>query len=194
MSRRRLIVAVAVVAALALAPVVYRWAKYPPDTTPEGAYLRIASAIGRQAPEDCFAYLEEEAQHAVFTILRYGQQAAQEIEQSYPGDARAKALEPYLPARDAPGAPQLWAAIAARRGWLGRLRRDLSGVGRVEVVGERATVVTARGTRYPFRRRPNGIWGLTVFTADLEAQAERYARDLELIRSAAADYERGGDR
>ena len=51
---------------------------------------------------------------------------------------------------------------AIREGWQGavdggagiaRLRRDLSGIGKVEVTGERATVETARGTRYPFRRR-----------------------------------------
>jgi len=191
-SRRRLTIAVVVVASLALAPVLYRWAKYPPDTTPEGAYLRIASAIGRQEPEDCFAYLEQEAQHAVFTVLRYGRQAAAKIEQSYPASARSAALERYDAARDAAGGPQMWAAIAAQRGWLGRLRRDLSGVAHVELVGQRATVITARGTRYSFRRRPNGIWGLTLFTAELEAEAQRYARDWQLIEQAAKDFERGG--
>lgn len=179
-------------AALALAPVLYRWAKYPPDTTPQGAYLRIASAIGRQAPEDCFAYLEEEAQHAVFTILRYGKLAAARIAESYPAAARARALTRYAAARDSRGAPEMWARLAAERGWLGRLRRDLSGVARVEIEGERATVVTARGTRYPFRRRPNGIWGLTMFTAELETEAQRHARDWELVQQAAADYERSG--
>ena len=192
MSRRRLTIAVVVVASLALAPVIYRWAKYPPDTTPEGAYLRIASAIGRQEPEDCFAYLEEEAQHAVFTMLRYGRQAAEKIEQSYPAPARATALERYDAARGATGGPEMWAAVAAERGWLGRLRRDLSGVGHVELAGQRATVITARGTRYSFRRRPNGIWGLTLFTAELEAEARRYARDWQLIQQAADDFERGG--
>lgn len=192
MSRRRLSIALVVVALLALAPLVYRWAKYPPDTTPQGAYLRIASAIGRQEPEDSFAYLEEEAQHAVFTILSYGRKAALRIEESYPEPARSQALAQYRTARAAPGAPAMWAAIAAERGWLGRLRRDLSGVDHVDVAGARATVVTARGTRYPFRRRPNGIWGLTIFTADLQEEAERYARDWALIQEAAEDYERGG--
>jgi hypothetical protein len=48
-----------------------------------------------------------------------------------------------------------------------------------------------RGTRYPFRRRPeNGIWGLTLFTPTLTAEAERAARDFALIDAAAKDYER----
>ncbi|MGH7293339.1 MAG: hypothetical protein ACRELB_00325, partial [Polyangiaceae bacterium] len=71
-----------------------------------------------------------------------------------------------------------------------RLERDLSGEVHVEVVGDRATVITARGTRYPFRRRDNGIWGLTIFTAELVAEAERAARDLEVVEHAAADYDR----
>ena len=61
---------------------------------------------------------------------------------------------------------------------------------RVEVVGERATVETTRGTRYAFRRRENGIWGLTLFTPVLDAEAERAARDFSVIDKAAADYAR----
>jgi len=50
--------------------------------------------------------------------------------------------------------------------------------------------VTARGTRYPFRRRENGIWGLTVFTAELLAEANRASRDLDMVNRAADDYDR----
>jgi hypothetical protein len=81
--------------------------------------------------------------------------------------------------------------MATKQGFIARLRRDLSGIGKVEVTGERATVETARGTRYPFRRRDNGIWGLTLFTADLVAEAERAARDWDVVEKAALDYERG---
>jgi hypothetical protein len=63
-------------------------------------------------------------------------------------------------------------------------------VARVEIDGERASVTTARGTRYPFRRRENGIWGLTIFTADLLAESERAARDLAVVNAAADDYDR----
>jgi hypothetical protein len=66
----------------------------------------------------------------------------------------------------------------------------MSGIAKVEVQGERATVETARGTRYPFRKRDNGIWGLTLFTATLDAEADKAARDASLIDKAAEDYER----
>jgi len=90
--------------------------------------------------------------------------------------------------------PGIGLADARERGWLDRLRRDMSGVQRVEISGERATVETARGTRYPFRRRPNGIWGTTLFTAALTTEAERAARDLQLIERAADDYRRAASR
>jgi hypothetical protein len=70
------------------------------------------------------------------------------------------------------------------------LRRDLSGVANVEIAGERASVVTSHGTRYPFRRRDNGIWGLTIFTADLGAEADRASRDFDMVSRAADDYDR----
>jgi hypothetical protein len=50
-------------------------------------------------------------------------------------------------------------------------------------------VVTGRGTRYAFRRRENGIWGLTLFTGELAAEAERASRDLDVVEQAARDYD-----
>ncbi|MGC4070475.1 MAG: hypothetical protein QM784_38585 [Polyangiaceae bacterium] len=66
----------------------------------------------------------------------------------------------------------------------------MSGIAKVETSGERATVVTVRGTRYAFRKRENGIWGLTLFTAALAAEAERASRDLKMIEQNAQDYRR----
>jgi hypothetical protein len=47
-----------------------------------------------------------------------------------------------------------------------------------------------RGTRYPFRLRDNGIWGLTLFSAALAAEAERASRDLAVVNLAADDFDR----
>ena len=66
----------------------------------------------------------------------------------------------------------------------------MSGVDQVEIRGDRASVQTVKGSRYPFRRRENGIWGLTLFTASLVAEAEKAARDAEIVERAATDYER----
>ncbi len=163
---------------------------FPADTTPEGAYARIALAIAERRPRDAFAYLETEAQWASFTVRDLRKKALDRVRASYPPAEQGKLVEAWHEEADAPDGPDVFALFAIRRGWTARLERDMSGVAHVEVQGERATVVTARGTRYPFRRRDNGIWGLTLFTAELDAEAERAARDLEVVERAAADYAR----
>jgi hypothetical protein len=164
---------------------------FPSDHTPEGAYMRIAKAASDDAPREIFAYLETDAQWACYTIKDARGKALARAQASYP-EAEKRALEvAYRAEASAPDGADVFVLEAKKRGWLARLRKDLSGVARVEVEGERASVVTARGTRYPFRVRDNGIWGLTIFTGDLVAESERATRDLAVIESAAADYGRG---
>lgn len=165
---------------------------FPPDTTPEGAYLRIAYAMSRGDVSMVFPYLEDAAQHAAYTIRDYRKQARDLVQRDFPEPERSRLVALYSPHADAPDGSDVFVAMANDAGWLGRLRRDLSGIGSVEVQGERATVVTARGTRYAFRRRENGIWGLTLFTGELVAEAERAARDFDVVKKAAEDYRRGG--
>jgi hypothetical protein len=164
---------------------------YPSDRTPEGAYYRVVIAVNRGDPARCFAYLETAAQHACYTIRDYRRRARARVLAAYPEPERSELGQKHVEEATAPDGADVFALYARRLGFVDRLRKDLSGVARVEIHGERATVETARGTRYPFRRRPeNGIWGLTLFTAVLEAEAERAARDFALIDRAAADYER----
>jgi hypothetical protein len=161
---------------------------FPPDTTPEGAYARIALAIAERRPRDAFAYLETEAQWASYTIRDARRRACDRVRATYPAGEREKLLDAWGELGAAPDGADVFALLAAKRGWIGRLERDLSGAARTDVEGERATVITGRGTRYPFRRRENGIWGLTIFTAELAAEAEKASRDLEVVEHAAADY------
>ena len=183
----------ALVAAIAGALLIYWLVRFPPDTTPEGAYMRIAHAISRGQPSDCFAYLEEEAQHGAINIGDYASRISERINDTYPEPERSEALARYAEMASSERGAGTWALLAERRGWIRRLRRDLSGAESVEIVGDRATIITTRGTRYPFRRRPNGIWGLTIFTVELTIESERLARDWALIQSAAKDYQRAAD-
>jgi hypothetical protein len=164
--------------------------EFPSDRTPEGAYTRIAKAVADGDPKAMFAYLETDAQWASFTIRDARKKALDRVRASYPADQRASYEQAYAPVASAPDGPEAFAVLAAQHGWIARLRKDLSGVAHVEVDGPRASVVTARGTRYPFRIRDNGIWGLTIFTADLVAESERASRDLEVVAAAADDYDR----
>jgi len=196
--RRRTLLAVtgAVVLLLSVGSMAVSRRPFPPDTTPDGAYDRIALAIAERRPRDAFAYLETEAQWASFTIRDLRRKACDRVRATYPPSEQGPLLDAWHELAEAGDGPDVFALYATRLGWIPRLERDLSGVAHVEIQGERATVVTARGTRYPFRRRDNGIWGLTLFTAELSAEAEKAARDLEVVERAAADYARaqGGDK
>ncbi len=163
---------------------------YPSDREPEGAYLRIVKAVNRSKPEEVFPYTEEAAQHACYTIRDYRRRALSRVRATFPEEERAELQARYGPLARARHGRDVFAHYARQEGWMQQLRRDLSGIESVERSGKRATVVTVRGTRYSFRRRPNGIWGLTAFTPTLVSEAKRAARDLALIEEAAQDYER----
>lgn len=190
MTRRAILVRIAVLLALgsALFAVLYR--PFPSDHTPEGAFMRIARSMAMNKPLEIFPYLENEAQWASYSIRDSRKQAKALVTKSYPEDARVAWLKEYGRISDAADGSDAFYIYAEQRGLLQRLRKDLSGVAQVEIEGERATVVTARGTRYAFRKRPNGIWGLTLFTAELVAERNRAERDLSVIRGAAEDYDR----
>jgi hypothetical protein len=167
---------------------------FPSDQTPAGAYVRIAKNIDEGRTREAFAYLETEAQWAAYSIHDARAKASERVASSYPEPERSRLLAEYAPLASASDGADVFALLAAQRGWVARLRKDLSGVATVDVEGERATVVTTRGTRYPFRRRDNGIWGLTLFTAELLADSERAARDLAVVNAAADDYDRAKKR
>jgi len=190
-SKRALWGAAAVVLVL-LGGAWFSWvqASYPSDHEPRGAYVRIAEAVTRDEPEEFFAYLEDAAQHACFTVRDYRKAALARVRSAFPEKECRAYEERWAAFADAQGGAEVFALYARQEGWLEKLEVDLSRAAGVEVQGERATVVTARGTRHSFRRRAGGIWGLTAFTPKLLSEAERAARDLELIEKAALDYER----
>src|SRR5271154_4134764 len=84
------------VAALALAGAWVAWqraARFPPDTSPEGAYLRIAVNVTEGKVRDCFAYLEDQAQHAAYSIRDYRKRASERIAATSPEPDRSRLLE-----------------------------------------------------------------------------------------------------
>jgi hypothetical protein len=185
----RVLLAIGLVVAL-VAVTLAAHRPFPADTTPEGAYLRIAKSIDEDQIAGMFAYLETDAQWASHTLRDERAKACARIRASYPKAEAEELLRAYAPLGDAKGGADVFALLARQKGWVTQLRRDMSGVAKVEVVGERASVVTVRGTRYPFRRRDNGIWGLTLFSAELLTEAERASRDLAVVNAAADDYDR----
>ncbi|MEI9947564.1 MAG: hypothetical protein WDO74_00905 [Pseudomonadota bacterium] len=193
-TRRALTYILAGLASALLLAFVWAHISFPSDRTPEGAYLRVVIAVNRGRAQDFFAYTETRAQHACYTIRDYRKKTRERVLQSFPEPELSRLAAQYAEEAAAPDGADVLAIYAKQNGWMNRLRKDMSGVARIEVQGERATVQTAHGTRYPFRRRDNGIWGLTLFTAMLSAEAEKAARDLALIDKAASDYEHAAKR
>lgn len=193
MNRRGLVVlGVATLAGAVPAWLLHRGhARFPPENTPEGAWARVVLSVGEGRPRDVFPFLETRAQWAAYTIRDFRAASARRVAAAYPEPERSRLLAEHARVAAAPDGSDVFAILAEERGMLARLRRDLSGLrAPPEIVGERATVETARGTRYGFRRRENGIWGLTTFTAELVAEAEKAARDADVVSRAADDYER----
>jgi len=163
---------------------------YPPDTKPEGAYMRIAKSVTQDEPKSFFAYLETEAQWACYTLRDMRKKSRDLVRASYPEPQKTELADAYTPFADAPDGSDVFAYVYRTRNWARRLRKDLSGVDHVDMEGERASVITVGGTRWPFRRRDNGIWGITIFTAELLADAEKATRDLSVVEAAAKNYNR----
>lgn len=191
MRRSRLLIAL-VTAAVALPAGWIAWGAltFPSDQTPEGAYARIAKAVNTGRPAELFPYLETAAQHACYTLRDYRRRSRDRVLATYPEPERAERAGQWRALAETPDGSDAFVVVATEQRWIDRLRRDLSGVRSVQIEGERATLETVRGTRYAFRRRENGIWGLTHFTAFLVAEAERAARDHAMVERAAQDYER----
>lgn len=181
------------IGALVAAPVGYfawSWLTFPKDRTPTGAYYRLVKAVNNGSPEQAFPYIETAAQHACYTIRTFRKQGRDRVLSAYPEPERTRIAESYAAEASATDGSDVFALYAKKHGWLDRLRKDMSGIQKIEESGDRATVETVKGTRYPLRRGENGIWGLTWFTAVLVTEAEKAARDAGMIEKAAADYER----
>jgi hypothetical protein len=183
-------VAGALVAALAVLGALL-WHPFPSDRTAEGAYVRLARAVSEGNLETAFAYLEDDARDACYTVHRSRKEARELVAASFPEPERTDTMARYREEAEAGSGAAIFAKVAERRGWTARLRKDLSGVARIETDGDRATVVTARGARYTFRQQHDGGFGLTMFTAELVIDGNRAARDLDVVRKAADDYRRG---
>src|SRR5678810_849513 len=136
MSRRGALgIAAAGVVLLVAGYVVVSRASFPSDQTPQGAYARIVLAITEGRPRDCFAYLETQSQWASYTIHDFRAKASALVARSYPEPERTTLLARYKREAEAPDGADIWADLAESRGFIARLRNDLSGVKHVDASG-----------------------------------------------------------
>ncbi len=190
MRKKTILILLCAIAAVPVGFFAVAWLRYPSDKTVEGAYLRVVKAVIRDDPKLAFPYLETPAQHACYTVRDMRRRSVELVRAHYPEPEKQRLLELYGRYASAPDGADVFALYARQEGWVKELRRDMSGVKSTEVRGERGTVTTMLGTRYAFRRRENGIWGMTMFTAKLLSESERASRDATVIEQAAGDYAR----
>src|ERR1700749_1302453 len=72
-----------------------RAGRFPSDPLPEGASQRIAVNITDGKVRDCFAYLEDQAQHAAYSIRDYRKTESDRIAAAYPEPERTRLLDAY---------------------------------------------------------------------------------------------------
>ena len=177
--------------ALAGAMIYWKFGRFPPETEPKGAYLRIVQALQDGRPVEIFPYTETATQHGCYSILGYHRDAYQLITAEFPEERKLSDAPRYEEFAGMKDGSEVFLSIAVRGGYLERLTKDLSAVKQVQINGERATVETVRGTRYSFRRRSNGIWGLTMFSAEIQTEALRSAREFDQLKNIAIELKRG---
>lgn len=189
-----MIIGFAVFAIATVAFVLFRaLVSEPAPTSPEGAYVRVAARISSGDAKGVYALLDDRARDACARLSRARKEASALVESTFPEPDRTRLLAEYEPIASAADLEGVWLALSSARGYATNLRRDLSGVASVERDVEAdgaATIVTARGARYPFTRRSDGTWGLSLFTEEIVTDAWRAERDLEIIQASSADYAR----
>ncbi len=187
----RVLFALAFCLVIALGTALVTHRPFPPDATPEGAYARIALALSNGRPKDAFAYLETDAQWAGYLDPRRSETGRRAREGKLPGDRTGSVARGVAQRGGRAGRRRCvrssgqtpWVDRAAREGLVGR---DSDGnTGRPRDHRNRAKHALLVS---PTRQRHLGA---DPFTAELQAEAERAARDLDVVERAADDYDRG---
>ena len=120
--RHPLVLAAGGVSLLIAAVFAYKWLTYPSDRTPEGAYLRVMSAVNRASAKKMFPYIETAAQHASYTIGEYRKKARARVLAAYPEPERTRVAATYAAEASAEDGSDIFELFARKEGWLQQLR------------------------------------------------------------------------
>ena len=191
-----LLLAAAVFAAIWVGTYAIGHRPFPAETTPEGAYARVALSVEERRYKDIFPYLETEAQWAAYTIRDTRKKACRTVRASYVAGERERLLAEWREDAEARSTERTFFAIVARQrvggGW--RVSSETSPVARRASTSKESVRHGRHRAGHPVpvsTTRTMGSGGLTMFTAvELQADAERASRDLEeVVQRAADDYD-----
>jgi hypothetical protein len=184
--------------------------------SPEEAFGRLQQAVAAQDPAALFDALDQRSRWAFMTVQKSHREAYDIILSNYPeGPERERELRRFQRGAILGSARELFAEEIGQRVLAG-FSNPLPAATRFEVVsvpvarsagggdgqgsaeaGDDETqtmAVLPDGKRIPFRRGPDGGWGLAT-VADEAAERQNHAlHDVDLVRVNAADYERAATR
>jgi hypothetical protein len=189
--------------------------------SPEEAFGRFQRAVAAQDPAALFDALDQRSRWAFMTIQKSHREAYDIILSNYPeGPERERELRRFQRGAMLGSARELFAEEMGRRVLAG-FANPVPAASRFEVVpappagaataaggngqgggggdavGADETQVMAvlpDGTRVPFRRGPDGGWGLATVADEAAERQNRALHDVDLVRVNAADYERAATR
>ena len=183
--------------------------------SPEEAFGRLQQAVAAQDAAALFDALDQRSRWAFMTIQKSHREAYDIILSNYPeGPERERELRRFQRGAILGSARELFVEEMGRRVLAG-FANPVPAASRFEVAampvaaGSAAGVdghggagtddtqvmaVLPDGKRLPFRRGPDGGWGLAI-VADEAAERQNHAlHDVDLVRVNAADYERAATR
>lgn len=163
-----------------------------PDPDPRQIEGAIAAAVQHVEARDSarlFRLVDQRARHAMASIQRDRAEAAQLVRTSYPPAARDETLRTLGDAARATSAADLFAR-RCDEACLTELGAVLRAPAHVERAGNDATISTVHGDTLPMHLGNDGWWGIVWHTAELEAERDHAAGDLEQVRANAQIYER----
>lgn len=183
---RRLLLALALVAAMACRPTA---------KTPEEAYRRYSLAVAGRDGGALFDALDQGTRWCWMTVQRTHREAYDILLSSFPeGPDRTRQLRRFEAGALASHEREVFAAWfdAAR---FGPLAQTGGATPAFEPAGDGEVTAVVNSVRLPFRRGPkDGGWGYAGLAAESDDAQRRAIADLEIIRRSAADWERAAAR
>ena len=165
---------------------------WAPDTRePRGAIAVAAEAVEAGQPRRLFRVIDQRSRHALAAIQQSRAQAAGLIRSDYPTATQTEALAALGDAALATDAPDLFERRCPRtcQTELGALlgapvsERTVQGE-----AGPELEIETATGTRVRLYKGKLGHYGIVFRRAELYAERDRAARELDQIRANAEVY------
>lgn len=155
------------------------------DSTPRGAFERMADAAQSESVGDLFDALDDESRDAVSGLHGAQARIGRLLRRDFLTEEREGVPGRWRLGAEARDARSVFAAWCREYECLAEVTDRLSAPVRVDIDGAGARVLVRKGRSYPFSRSRRGRWGLSLFRDRLRRWNVEVHRDLESIAHSA---------